>query len=206
MLKVCMALMLFSVAVKAQTWSEWVSQKKTQRKYLLEQLAALKLYSGYLKKGYDIGRSGLSFIKDATHGEFSLHADFFESLKTVSPQIKKYPKVAEIMMMQVSIGKVLSALKDVEQLSADNRRYLENVREGILENCINDLEELLLVVTSGRLEMQEDQRIDRIDHLYESMLEKWNFTSSFFHQVQSLNLQKGQEIKNLSKIGGLYGN
>jgi hypothetical protein len=42
--------LLFVQVSTAQTWSEWFSQKKTQKKYLLEQVAALKIYAGYLKK------------------------------------------------------------------------------------------------------------------------------------------------------------
>ena len=44
----------------AQTLAEWVSQKVTQKKYLLQQIAALQVYSGYLSKGYSIAKDGLN--------------------------------------------------------------------------------------------------------------------------------------------------
>lgn len=68
-----------------QTWGEFFSQKKTQKKYLLEQLVALKMYAGYLKKGYDIVGSGIGTVWDIKNGEFSLHSTFFSSLKSVNP-------------------------------------------------------------------------------------------------------------------------
>ena len=41
----------------SQKWDEWFKQKKTQKKYLIQQIAALKVYLGYLKEGYDIAIS-----------------------------------------------------------------------------------------------------------------------------------------------------
>ena len=42
--------------LSAQTVAEWFRQKATQRKYLLQQIAALHVYSGYLSKGYSIAK------------------------------------------------------------------------------------------------------------------------------------------------------
>ncbi|MGB4400952.1 MAG: hypothetical protein WBJ10_16380, partial [Daejeonella sp.] len=70
-------LILFIVSMSgnlmAQTWDEIFKQKETQKKYLVQQLAALKLYAGYLKKGYDIADKGISSIKAFSNGEFKLH-------------------------------------------------------------------------------------------------------------------------------------
>lgn len=48
--------------VKAQTFNEWFKQKKTQIQYLIDQIAALQVYSQSLQKGYDIADAGLKFI------------------------------------------------------------------------------------------------------------------------------------------------
>ena len=70
--------MLFLAAgtVEAQTFSEWFRQKKTQKKYLLQQIAALQVYIGYAQKGYRIAKEGLTTIGGFTKGEFDLHSDF----------------------------------------------------------------------------------------------------------------------------------
>src|SRR5438046_646086 len=92
---------------RAQTYDEWVRQSKTQKKYLLEQILALKTYIGYAEKGYSIASKGLNTIKDIKDGDFNLHDNFFNSLSAVNPQVKKYSKVAAIIAMQISIGKVV---------------------------------------------------------------------------------------------------
>ena len=92
-----------SGSLQAQTFAEWFQQKKRQKKYLLQQIAALQIYVGYAQKGYQIAKEGLTTIGGFTRGEFNLHSDYFHSLKTVNPEIRKYAKVADIIALQVKI-------------------------------------------------------------------------------------------------------
>lgn len=196
----------FSVnQLHAQTWSEWFSQKKTQKKYLIEQLAALKLYAGYLKKGYEIGSSGLKFIKDASRGEFDLHDAFFSSLKRVSPVIRKNVRIAEILEMQLEISKACAGFRKVQNLSSANHLYIDLVCSNLLDNCLNDLEQLLQVVTSGRLELSDDERIVRIDGLHLRMQQKKIFVDRFSGDIRSLDRERRLEIKNIKEMEVRYG-
>lgn len=67
---------ILSTDVKAQTFAEWFRQSATQKKYLLQQIAALQVYIGYVQKGYSIAKEGLSAISDIKHGEFKLQRLF----------------------------------------------------------------------------------------------------------------------------------
>src|SRR4051812_14383767 len=87
----------------AQTFDEWFKQKKTQKKYLIEQIAAFQMYLGYVQKGYSIARKGLTTIGNIKKGDFNLNNDFFSSFKSVNPTIRNYSKVAEIIAFQIKI-------------------------------------------------------------------------------------------------------
>ncbi len=56
------ATVLLFQSANAQTWDEWFKQKKTQKKYLVQQIAALRVYLDYLKKGYTVVHNGLNTI------------------------------------------------------------------------------------------------------------------------------------------------
>ena len=96
---------LVSNSINAQTWQECFQQKKTQKKYLLQQIAALKVYLNYARKGYDIANKGITTVRNIKKGDFNLHQDFFGSLKIVNPKIKKYLKLADIIAYQTWIIK-----------------------------------------------------------------------------------------------------
>ena len=99
----CIALFLFIQQAGAQTFAEWFQQKKTQIKYMVQQIGGLQLYLGYLKKGYNIADKGWNTVKGLKNGELNLHQDYFNGLQTVNPEIKKYSRVAEIIALKYQI-------------------------------------------------------------------------------------------------------
>lgn len=197
------ALSMSVLNLQAQTFAEFFNQKKTQRKYLIEQIAALKIYTGYLKKGYDVVSTGLSTVKEFSNGEFSLHNSFISSLKTVSPVIRNNVKVVQIISMQLEITK---SFRNISKggLSINTANYVESVRANILEECNNDLGELLLIITSGKVEMEDDERLQRLDKIYESMLNKLAFVQSFSNQVNLVNQQRNNQQRSINQLRQFY--
>lgn len=189
---------------KAQTFAEFFSQKKKQKEYLLKQIAGLQIYIGYAKKGYDIVGSGIHTVRDIKNGEFGLHSAFFSSLKAVSPLIRGNSKVAEIIDMQLAISKSFGGIKSNALLSDGNREYIGSVRAKVLDECLTDLEELLLVITSGKVEMTDDERIKRLDQVYAGMKDKSAFTRSFTGGVALLIEQKESEQRSINQIRKSY--
>ena len=140
--------------LSAQTWAEWFRQKATQKKYLLQQIAALHVYSGYLSKGYSIAKDGLNTIKSIKNGDLLQHTNYFTSLVTVNPQIKRYKRVAEIIAMQISIAKqsgtAIKSFRNNHQLTPTEINYLQGVFNALLSACAKNLDELLSLITNGK--------------------------------------------------------
>lgn len=200
------ALFLCTNITFAQTWGEFFNQKNIQQKYLLEQIAALKVYAGYVKKGYNIVGSGLETVKGFKNGEFNLHQNFFSSLKSISPAIQKNQKIAEIITYQLVIAKAFNDIGKSEYLSAANQQYVNKVKQQVIDECLIDLEELLLVITAGRVEMSDDQRMVRIDKIYAAMQDKASFTQNFTTEISLLLLQIEREQKSIQILKQYYGN
>jgi hypothetical protein len=201
-----MALMVCcSPTVQAQTFAEWFKQTSTQKKYLLQQIAALQIYTGYLQKGYDIARSGLGTIKNITNGEFDLHSLYISSLKEVNPVIRNDKRVDAIMTMQTELLKRFNEL-DVNVLSTDNRTYVASVRQTIAVLCGKDLDELELVITSGKVEMKDDERLQRLEQVYQSTLDKYAFTQQFTTEINLMVIQRRQEQNDTQQLRRYYEN
>lgn len=200
----CLLSVLTVRVSQAQTFAEFFKQKKTQKKYLLQQIAALQVYIGYAKNGYNIASSGLQTIKDITGGEFDLHSAFISSLKTVTPVIRKHVKVAEIIEYQIRIGKAFRTVKYSPYLSVANQLYVIGVHEKVIQECGKDLEELLLVITSGKVEMTDEERMRRLDSIYESMTDKYAFTMDFIGQVTVMINHAEKEEQFINQIRKNY--
>lgn len=205
-----MAILLSYFAGQAQTpnWNEWFRQKKTQRKYLIQQIVALKVYLEYLKKGYDIAQKGLTTIGDIKNGTFTLDKDYFNSLKQVNPVVKNSPKVNSILAYQRSIIKDFRKLyedcKKDKNLNPDEVRYIETVYHNMLTECEDSIDELTLITTSGEAEMKDDERLLRLDKVHEDMLEKYSFTQDFTASTRLLSLKRAKEKKQTKELYELY--
>lgn len=190
----------------AQTFDEWFNQKSTQKKYLLQQIAALQVYLGYAKKGYKIVNSGITTIRNIKNGDLNLHRDFFNRLKNVNPAIRQYAKVGDIIACQVKIIKqtkfTIQQIKETNQFTEAELDYCKQVFDTLLDECVKMLEVLILVTTSGELEMKDDERQKRIDVLYADVKDKYSFACSFSEDMSLLAVQRlGEQMEiNRSKL------
>ena len=206
-IKPALAVIIFFMGIGnsyGQNWNEIFRQKKTQQKYLLQQIAALEVYTGYLKKGYEIVNGGLQTISDFSNGEFGLHNAFISSLKKVSPVVRNYVRVAEIIAMQLAIGRAFDNIKPSSYLTISNQLYIQQVRENLGEESLKDLEELLLVITSGKVEMRDDERLARLDKVHVSMRDKSAFVQYFIGEVRLLMAQKEMENGSIEQLKNRY--
>lgn len=201
-------ILLITIGTKAQaqTTAEWLQQKKTQKKYLMQQIAALQMQLGYVKKGYSIAKDGLNLIGDLKEGEFDLHKDYFNSLKTVNPRIRHYSKIADIVSLQVEIVKTYkNTLKFSEGLTPGEIRFAGKKFELLLNNTSDILNELLTVTSDGKLEMKDDERIKNIDKLYNAMLENAGYAKKFSNEIKGIQVTRKQEKIDIQTSHKLHG-
>jgi len=186
-----------------------IQAQAKQRKELLLQIAALQVYMDYARKGYSVVSKGLNFVGDAKRGEVNLHGDYFTSLLKINPKVKNYYKTAEILSMQFQVMKICkrtySEIKGNDLFHGNELDYIERSFERLLENCSDTLDQLFVITTDAKLELKDDQRIERIDALHKTMLEDYNFCLSFSNEAKLLALSKTREKGDAKNARNMYG-
>lgn len=171
---IIVCLLLLPAFSHAQLLEEWINQKATQRKYLAVQIAALQTYLGYLKKGYTVVNGGLTTIGKIKSGDFDLHNTFFSSLKTVSPRVKNSAKVVELISAQIALvaycKRSYKTIRSIGAFDADKLIGINDVFQGFLNEIGEDADVLTEILSDGRLEMSDSDRMEKIDFLYKHML------------------------------------
>src|SRR5258706_6765024 len=193
----------------AQTFDEWFKQKKTQKKYLIEQIVALQVYLDYLKKGYTIAHNGLTAIENIKNGNFNLDRDFFKSLKNVKPAISNSVKVVDIIAFQYSI---IHDMKDVYQFCQNNKhftpeevRYVARIHTSMLILCDASLSELHTIIQSDNAQMTDEERLQRIDEIHDDMKDKQAFVRAFGNDTRLLALEREKEGIEINLLRQTYG-
>lgn len=200
-----LAILLLPIGAQAQTFAEWFSQKKTQKKYLLEQLEALQVYSGYLKQGYQIANGGLGSISGYLRDEYDLHSIYYGKLRQASPEIRNNYQVREIVTRQKEIVSRFGSLDDIAGLSTAQRSYLSKVRSAVLADCDRQLELLQTVLTDNRVEMQDADRLKLISRIHTAIVGNFQFTVRFVAQTTALASQRIREKSQVEVEKRLYG-
>lgn len=190
---------------QAQTWDEWFNQKKTQKKYLIQQIAALKVYLGYVKKGYEIAQDGLTLIGDIKEGNFSLHKDYFSSLEKVSPNIVSSSKAAYAFALQSLIKKEIASqyqnCRNDENFIDDEINYLTAVYSNLNKECDASIDDLNSLLTDHDLQMQDNQRLEGIDRICENLKDMYAFLRTFNPEILALQRSKDRSgIEGIRKL------
>ncbi len=194
---------------EAQIWKELFKQKKTQREYLGKQIALLHLYLGYVKEGYNIASRGLNTIRNIKNGNFNLHRDFFGHLNRVNPHVHGLAKVADILAFQMMLVKDLKRVRDFckgnEHFTPEEVRYVAAVYSNMLYLCDANLSELLMIINPNYFKMSDDERIGRIDLLYDDMQDKHAFVQCFKNEIRLIASQRENEVLEAERLRKQYG-
>lgn len=163
----------------------------------IEKLSQFKKILSDMKKGYELLSGGYKMVKDMTEGNFSLHKTFLDALMRVSPAVKNYKRVAEIVEYQISIVKEsrngMNRFIKSGNFSGQEINYFEKVYGNLLNQSLRNLDELTMVITADKLRMSDDERLKAVDDIYEQMQDKLLFLRNFNTTSNVLALQRSKE-------------
>ena len=184
------------------------SSEATQLLLNVEKLSQLKNILTDMKKGYTIVSNGYRSVKNIAEGNFSLHEVFLDGLMLVSPEVKKYSRVADIISYQKNIvseyKRALKGFRSADVFSPEELSYVTLVYENLFEQSLQNLEDLTMVITSSKLRMSDDERLRAIDRIFLDTQDKLMFLRNFNSETGMLLLQKKQQKKELSQLKGLH--
>lgn len=189
----------------AQTFAEWFKQKSTQKKYLLEQIAALQVYASYYRAGNNIARNGLGSVTGWLKSEYGLHSLHYDQLAYVNPVIKNNKQVSDIIQWQNDILSRMDKLTKTKDLTKEEQQYLGQVKAALLSDCNARITELQAVISDSKLKMSDEERLKHIGVIHVAMRSNYRFASAFSDQVKLYSVQRKKEGNNVAAEKRIYG-
>ena len=95
--------------------------------------------------------------------------------------------------------------RETSQFTAAELGQLDQVVDRLLENCAGTLEKLVMVITSGELEMKDGERVRRIGKLRAEMERKYSFCRSFADDLSQLVMQRTAEQREVDRSKRIFG-
>lgn len=198
-------LFTFPIATKALAQKDEIAQLLLN----VEKLAQFKQILSDMKKGYKILNGGYNTIKDLSEGNFSLHKTFLDALMEVSPTVKNYKRVADIINYQVILVKEYKSsfnrFKRDNNFNQQELAYLGRVYENLFKQSLNNLDDLVTIITANKLRMSDDERLKAIDKIFADMQDKLLFLRHFNNNTTVLAVQRAKERNDANTMRLVYG-
>lgn len=205
MKKLIVIMIMCSMSFQLKAQSDEVQQLLLN----IEKLAQFKKILKNMKNGYQIIFKGYTAVKDISQENFNLHKTFLDGLMQVSPAVKKYKRIADIISYQLRIAKeyklAFNRFKEEKQFTIDEIDYLGKVYGNLFNESLKSLDELSMVITSGKLRMSDDERLQAIDKIYLAVEEQYSFLKEFTNNSNLLSLQRKAERAEIEMSRRLYG-
>lgn len=203
------AVIFLSLIIGTATQTSGQSAEAQQLLLNVEKLAQLKQVLNELRKGYLIVSTGYNAIKNISEGNFNLHKTFLDGLLAVSPTIRKYKKVGDIINAQLLIVKeykrAYKKFKNDANFTPGEISYLSDVYTNLFRQSVKNLDALTTIVTADKLRMSDHERLKAIDAISDDMTDKLLFLRQFNNNTAVLAIQRSRERNDARSLKNIYG-
>lgn len=204
---ICSAILLLGLWLPPKMAAQ--SNELVQLTLNIEKLAQFKQILSDMKKGYQILSTGYNAVKDISQGNFTLHQVFLDGLMEVSPTVRDYKRVADIIRYQGYLVReykaAYSRFRKDGNFKAEELDYLGRVYNRLFKESLQNLDDLVTVLTANKLRMSDDQRLEYIDGIFSDMEDKLEFLRHFNDWTTVLAIQRAREMKDINTLELIYG-
>jgi hypothetical protein len=192
-------------AGKAQSIADCIEQLALD----YQKLSGLKRILSQMYQGYEIVSKGYHAVQDVSKGNFSLHEAFLDGLMIVSPAVRQYPRVADIINDQATIlseyRSAWAMFRGNGHFSPDETGYMMDVYNNLISASLKNIDDLSMIITDGRLRMSDAERLAAIDHIYTGGHGQLSFLRGFNDRTYRLAVQRAREAGDQQTLRSLYG-
>ncbi len=178
------------------------SQEAQQLLLNWEKLTQFKSILQDMYKGWQVVQKGYTHIRDISSGNFSLHKGFLDALTEVSPVVKSYRRITDIIRYQAQIVKQyqrsFQQFRDDAVFTPAEIEYIAKVYANLFSESLKNLDELLMVITAGQLRMSDEERILAIDRIFSRVEDQFSFLQDFNSSTGYLSLQRKRESSDIN--------
>jgi len=191
--------------VRAQSIADLVEELSLD----YQKLAGMKNILKQMQQGYQIVSTGYNSVKGIAQGNFSLHEAFLDGLMLVSPTVRKYPRVRDIIDDQANLVASYkfsyTQFRRDKNFSAEELSYMSDVYNNLISNSLQNLDELNMVMSDNKLRMSDNERLQAIDRIYASGHEELTFVQQFNSNTRNLAIQRASKNNDLNTLQKVYG-
>lgn len=151
----------------------------------------------------------LKEIGEWTEKQREQYEKYYEELLKVKAKISYYQRIREITEMQIKMVKeynhAWSIIVADKHFKPEERDYMGQVYAGILEESLKNLDQIMLVVNSFKVQMSDAKRLEIINAAAARVEENYSDLKQFNRENAMLSLSRAKSANEVEMIRSLYG-
>jgi len=202
-------ILLLGNMVPVTSQAQSIAQDLTQLELDYTKLSGLKSILKQMYAGYELVYNGYNSVKSISEGNYNLHQSFLNGLMVVSPTVRKYQRVVQIIDNQAELvaeyKSAYNSFKADAHFNPDEISYMIDVYNNLITGSMNNLSALTLVMSDNQLRMSDAERIHAIDQIFATSQEQLAFLRQFNNNTQTIASQRAQQANDQQTVKTIYG-
>lgn len=198
-----------SVMIPGSSYAQSIDDLLKQLSLDYQKLAGLKSILSQMYTGYEVLNKGYREVQDVSEGNFNLHQAFLSGLLTVSPTVRNYARVADIISNQATVvseyRSAWSAFRQDKHFDATEISYMLDVYNHLISSSLKNMDDLSLILTDSKLRMSDAERLTAIDRIYTVSQTQLSFLRRFNDQNYRTAVQRARDDNDRQTLQNLYG-
>jgi hypothetical protein len=157
----------------------------------------------------ELSKFRLNEISDWTEKQRSLYNEYYQELWKVKSTIAYYKRIKDLTLKQVAmVGEYQRAwrlFQSDKHFRPEEIFEMQRVYLGILNASARNLEQIMLVVNPGKIQMTDQQRLEAINQAGDLLDESYGDLKQYNNQNMMLSLHRGKDLNEVQTIKNYYG-
>lgn len=186
-----------------------IAQLAAQLALDIQKLQQMKLILQDMYQAYTILDKGYTDIQNIVRGNFNLHKAFLDGLLAVSPAVRNYQRVVDIINTEYTIVSEYKAaygqFSGGGHFTIQELDYMNTVYTNLFNRSLTCLNELVMVITADQLRVSDAERLQAIDRVYGDITGQLRLLREFDNSVSVQAVQRAREAGDIGTLKSMYG-
>lgn len=176
----------------------------------IEKLAQMKAHYQTMVQGYRTLENGYRQVNDLVKENFLLHQEYLDGLWAVRPSVRQYGRIQMIMQrhrqMVDEYRIVLQQLQSARMLKTQELQGLQSSMAVVVNRSNGLLDDMRLVLTPGKLRMNDEERIgliNRVDEEGSELLQQFRSIVNGYSALVDRRMLRQREVKSIRSLYGI---
>ena len=157
----------------------------------------------------ELSKLRLSEISGWSADQRQLFSTYYDELWKIKSTIAYYQRIKEVAARQIALvnnyRQAWNLLRQDRHFNAAELQQMTAVYTGILTASERNLDDVMNVVSSGKTQMSDEQRLELINRAADRLDENYSDLTRFNTENQMLSLQRSKSLADTKTTKQLYG-